>query len=67
VLVVDRNGRVVDVNPAAKEILGVGDRDVLNEPIRTLIDGDLDLPEVGSSTEISLDDGRRISTSPPRR
>jgi len=62
VVVVDRDGRVVDVNPVAKEILGVADRDVLNEPVRELVDGDVDLPGAGSSTEIPFDvgEGRRI-------
>jgi PAS domain-containing protein len=44
VVVVDREGRIVEINPVAEDLLGVADRDVLNDPIQELIDRDADLP-----------------------
>jgi len=60
VVVVDREGRVVEINPVARDLLEVGDREVLNEPIERLVDADVDLPAVGSSVELTFGDGRRI-------
>lgn len=60
VVVLDREEQIVEINPVAEGLLGVADRDVLNEPVQELVDGDVDLPGVGSSTEISLGDGQRI-------
>jgi len=59
VVVVDREDRVVEINPVAEKLLDVGDRDPLNAPIRDLF-GDASLPAVGSSAEIPLGDGQRI-------
>jgi len=60
VVVLDGKGRIVEINPVAEDILGVADRDVLNDPINELVGSDVDLPEVGSSTELSIEDGQQI-------
>lgn len=60
VVVLDREGRIVEINPSAKDILSLAGRDVLNDSVQKLIDDDMDLPETGSSTEVSLENGQRI-------
>jgi signal transduction histidine kinase len=60
VLVVDDDGWVVDGNAAARELLGIEQRQVRNEPVESLFEADVKVPDDGESTEITTGDGTRI-------
>jgi len=59
VVVVDRGQHIVEINPAAASMLGVDDQDVLDEPVGSVLEG-VDLPEPGSSVEVTFDEKGRI-------
>jgi PAS domain-containing protein len=63
VLVLDRDRRVLEINSVAAEILAVDDNDTVNEPVQKLIDDEVDIPEVGSSTEVAFGAGQHIEVS----
>lgn len=60
IIVVAGDDRIVDVNPAARELLELDDRPIHNEPVELLFAADVALPADGESTEIPVADGTRI-------
>lgn len=63
VVVLDPQGRVASLNPAAQGVLGVTEKGALGRPIQDLLSANADLPEEvnardGTETEVSLGAGR---------
>ncbi len=66
IVVLDRQDRIIELNPVAEKVIGSGAADILNKPVREIWPnwpGEGDLSEQkGSSTELSIDRGSQPRT-----